>query len=103
MLRYDYDMNNTKEITLKDYILDEIGGEKGNKRKYKSSVVIEYDREDFEDNQEDEKYQEKVLVHELKMIVPYFFKYTAQDNSFRIPTYMNCGMDYLEEILDESF
>lgn len=36
-----------------------------------------------------------------KMIVPYFFTYTANDNSSRIPTYMDCGMDYLEKILDE--
>lgn len=101
ILRYDYDMENTTEITLKDYIQDEIGEEKGNKRKYKSVHSIEYDREDFESNKEDKEYEEKVLVHELKMIVPYFFKYTAQDNAYRIPTYMNCGMDYLEQILDE--
>lgn len=41
------------------------------------------------------------MIKVKKMIVPYFFTYTANDNSSRIPTYMDCGMDYLEKILDE--
>jgi hypothetical protein len=35
------------------------------------------------------------------MVVPKFFEYTAQDNTYRIPTSMDCSMDYLEEIIDE--
>lgn len=38
---------------------------------------------------------------EYRMIVPYFFKYIAKDNSYRVPTQFECGMDYLEEIIDE--
>ena len=36
-----------------------------------------------------------------KMIAPMFFKYVAKDNSTRILRKMECGMDYLEEIIDE--
>lgn len=34
------------------------------------------------------------------MVVPEFFKYIASDNSYRTTVKMECGMDYLEEILD---
>jgi hypothetical protein len=40
-------------------------------------------------------------IVERKMIVPYFFKYIAKDNAYRIPTKMDCAMDYLQEILDD--
>lgn len=43
----------------------------------------------------------KYKVAEKKMIVPYFFTYIAKDNDYRIPKYMDCGMDYLEKTLDE--
>jgi hypothetical protein len=44
---------------------------------------------------------EAVKVHKRKMIVPYFFQFIADDNKYRIPQKMDCGMDYLEEILDD--
>lgn len=34
------------------------------------------------------------------MIVPYFFKFIAEDNSHRVFKKMECAMDYLEDILD---
>ena len=52
----------------------------------------------------DEKSNKYIHMYEMKtpvMIAPMFFKYTAQDNSSRYLIKMNCGMDYLEEILDE--
>lgn len=36
-----------------------------------------------------------------KMVAPMFFKYVAQDNSTRVLEKMECGMDYLEEIIDD--
>lgn len=46
------------------------------------------------------KYDVDIEVYARKMIVPKFFKYVAKKNDYRIPTPFECGMDYLEEILD---
>lgn len=46
-------------------------------------------------------YSNKYLVQDKKMVVPKFFEFVAQDNSYRIPTPMECGMDYLEKMLDK--
>ncbi len=58
--------------------------------------LSELEIKELENNKND-----KVNVHMVKMVVPKFFEYTAQDNTYRIPTSMDCSMDYLEEILDE--
>ncbi|OSA91018.1 UNVERIFIED_ORG: hypothetical protein B2H93_14770 [Clostridium botulinum] len=46
-------------------------------------------------------YTKKYLIQDLKMIVPYFFTKIAKDNTSRIPTYMDCTMDYLQDILKD--
>lgn len=56
----------------------------------KKEYILRYEKE----------FNKKTGKDEFKMIVPYFFKYTAKDNSYRIPTKMDCAMDYLEDILD---
>lgn len=60
------------------------GKSKSNAKKYKLSKV---------------SYKE-YKIKDKYMIVPEFFKYTAKDNEYRKSVKMECGMDYLEEILD---
>ena len=52
-------------------------------------------------SERENKYKHKYLVINKKMVVPYFFKYIAKNNDYRIPTYFECGMDYLERFLDK--
>ena len=119
ILRYEFDMKNEEDIELNKLIKDEIEYRKNNNydKKYipletiSDKLIEEYgtDIEIFnslpKEKQKISSMLNKYLIKEKsyckKMIVPYFFKYTAQDNLYRIPTYMDCGMDYLEQILDE--
>ena len=90
-------------ITLQDYIKDYIQ----NKKKYELLDEIEnIDKLTEEYKNADKKnlpeiFNKKIKVYAVKMVVPYFFKYVAKDNTYRIPIKMKCSMDYLEEILDE--
>jgi hypothetical protein len=85
--------------------------------KHEQILKFEFDYKNFKIVDED-KYNEKTQkiigtikdgnnikykIAEKKIIVPYFFTYIAKDNDYRIPTYMNCGMDYLEKVLDEVY
>lgn len=101
VLKFDYDKE-VEDVELEKLISDDIRTEEEDYiRKFIPLNTLEYDIEDFKKDKKDDKYKVKVKARVRKMIVPYFFKYTARDNSSRIPTPMQCGMDYLEEILDE--
>jgi chorismate mutase len=94
------------EIDLETYIKDYIKfNEDKESMNYKLLQPIKIDINKYNIDKKNKKLdyykKTKVKVNMLKMIVPYFFTYTAQDNTYRIPTYMDCGMDYLEQILDE--
>lgn len=103
ILQYDYDMENTENKTLKEVIEDyqKSKADEQYTRKYKTNIDLEQYIDEYSLDNNNDKFKEKIPVHSLKMVVPYFFKFTAQDNSYRIPRKMECGMDYLEEILDE--
>lgn len=101
ILQFDYDKV-AEDVELGKLIADDIRADNDDNyiRKFITAKTLRYDEKEFEKDKKAEKYKvkEKALVR--KMIVPYFFKYTAKDNSSRIPTAFHCGMDYLEEILD---
>lgn len=116
ILRYEIDYDNIDNIKLKDVIKDILNKEDDD-RNYKplneiKEEVIQQYKKDFETYRElnkksknesnlMDKYEEKIEVYSRKMVAPLFFKYVAQDNSTRKLEKMECGMDYLEEILDE--
>ncbi|WP_040194273.1 hypothetical protein [Clostridium culturomicium] len=60
-----------------------------NRMEVDGEEILQY-KKGKNDKNEDVKY----------MVVPEFFKYIASDNSYRTTVKMECGMDYLEEILD---
>lgn len=121
ILQYDYDTENIEKVEIfkvfNDYqkLIDI--GEGNYRRKYKPvnkinmELFYEYlsDKEKYNNLSKEEKensslmerYNKKIEVYSLKMIAPMFFKYVAQDNTTRLLKRMDCGMDYLEEILDE--
>lgn len=114
ILEYEIDRENISKITLENYIKDVI--KKDNDKNYivKYELVSKIDNIDAlkqeylnykqtktKETVINKKFLEKIEVHESKMIVPYFFTYVAKNNSYRIPRYMDCSMDYLEKILDD--
>jgi len=119
VLKYDYDTE-PEEITIQHFIKDYEKAVKNTTYIPKYKLVNQSDLEwikeliNYIKKVKDEKVKDdkellsliielskKVNVFAYKMIVPYFFKFVAQDNSYRIPTKMKCGMDYLEGILDD--
>ena len=103
ILQYDYDMENTEDKSLKEVIEDyqKHKADEQYVRKFKTNIDLDQYLDKYSLDNNSDEFKEKIPVHSLKMVVPYFFKFTAQDNSYRIPKKMECGMDYLEEILDE--
>lgn len=114
ILKYDYDMDNFNSIKFSSLITDKINFDEGkiNKRKYipleeiTEKQIAEYKEyksknKDERTKEENEKFEQKKECNMLKMVAPMFFKYVAQDNSTRVLKHMECGMDYLEDILDE--
>lgn len=109
ILEYKFDKENPSIIKVKDYIKDYIRYEADKNYKIRYELINKlYNLESLvelykssKDKEIPEILEEKIQVYERKMIVPYFFTYIAKDNSFRIPTPMQCSMDYLEKILDE--
>ena len=121
VLKFDIDRENVNEITIKDYFKDLKKVEskdkkyKGYKSKYELvssefdlvSMRLKYNKLSEKGlNEKDrisiiEDIDKKIKVHMEKMIVPYFFTYIAKSNDYRLPTRMDCSMDYLEEILDD--
>lgn len=82
-----------------------------NDMKYKGKTIIDFDIEYLFEEKVDSETGEIIKVPKLnvkgeqkkikKMIVPKFFEYVAQDNTYRNTIKFNTPMDYLEEILDE--
>ena len=82
-----------------------------NDMKYKGKTIIDFDIEYLFEEKVDSETGEIIKVPQLnvkgeqkkikKMIVPKFFEYVAQDNTYRNTIKFNTPMDYLEEILDE--
>lgn len=119
VLKFKIDMENVDKIKTKDYVKDYIKVNSPEEKyddyhtKYElvSNIDIETLVYDYDSLKELKDIVEiarilteldvEILVHMEKMIVPYFFKYTAQSNAYRIPTHMKCSMDYLEELIDE--
>lgn len=117
ILKYKIDTDRVDTVKLKDVIKDIIHNDKFENRKYIplkkiNELIIEQYKKDLRNYNKltDEekrvcnlikKYETKIEVHSRKMVAPLFFKYVAQDNSTRKLEKMECGMDYLEEILDE--
>lgn len=103
ILQYDYDMENTEDKSLKEVIEDyqKYKADEQYIRKFKTNINLDQYLDKYSLDNNSDEFKAKIPVHSLKMVVPYFFKFTAQDNSYRIPKKMECGMDYLEEILDE--
>lgn len=81
-------------LKFKDTITIEEFYEKSISTKNIVKLVYAYD-------EETNKYRHMYKIKTPLMVAPMFFKYTAQDNSSRYLVKMDCGMDYLEEILDE--
>lgn len=116
ILSYDYDYKNPEEVTKSAYIKDYINVVKNKDYVPQYKLVTDDDlvlikelinRYDNITDKTDEEYLQllveltkKIKVYRYKMIVPYFFEFVAKDNSYRIPTKMDCAMDYLEDILD---
>jgi len=118
VLKFAMDVENVDKIKIVDYIKDyikvnsteEIYDDYNTKYELVSKIdieglVSEYDllKTDISLDKKAkivEKLDEKILVHMVKMIVPYFFKYVAKNNDYRIPTHMECSMDYLQELID---
>lgn len=102
ILQFDYDKE-YEDVELGKLIADDIRADNDDSyiRKFITAKTLRYSEDEFKKDKKAEKYKvkEKALVR--KMIVPRFFKYTAKDNSSRIPTPFQCGMDYLEQILDD--
>lgn len=119
ILQFKFDMDNLDEIDLIDYVNECVSVKANSKYEIKYLLPEGESIEDLDylvnllsaDKNDENKAKlsekdilrlyEKIKVHKIKMVVPLFFKYTAKDNSYRIPTKMDCSMDYLEEILDE--
>ncbi|NOW07214.1 hypothetical protein [Clostridium beijerinckii] len=116
ILRYEIDRNNSIKIKLSTY-LKELWKQENEDHQVQyelknqmdlSETLKQYkiDCKDFKklSNEKKEiiknKYNMEVEVYARKMIVPKFFKFVAKNNSYRIPTPMECAMDYLEEIID---
>lgn len=104
ILQYEYDKDNASKITIEDYVKEEILADKKERdNKYilaediKDLDLLRYQYENEIDN---DIFSKEIEVFEVKMVVPYFFKFTASDNSYRICNKMDCSMDYLEEVLD---
>ena len=82
-----------------------------NDMKYKGKTIIDFDIEYLFDDKVNIETGEVIKVPQLnvkgeqkkikKMIVPKFFEYVAQDNTYRNTIKFDTPMDYLEEILDE--
>lgn len=82
-----------------------------NDMKYKGKTIIDFDIEYLFEDKVDMETGEIIKIPQLntkgkqkkikKMIVPKFFEYVAQDNTYRNTVKFNTPMDYLEEILDE--
>jgi hypothetical protein len=101
------------QITILEYITNYIQNQKKCIDKFKlvdkidvTKLVNEYNKflnvkSGNKDIKLHKKFNKKIRVLIDMMVVPYFFTYVAKDNSFRIPTKMNCAMDYLEEIIDD--
>jgi len=120
VLKYKMDMDNVNEIKISAYLKDYNDKIKSNKagQKYDNKYILADDESmeiikpyinvinggaisESEIKKLEEEKNNKINVNMVKMIVPNFFKYTASDNTYRIPTAMDCSMDYLEKILDE--
>lgn len=110
ILKFERDCNNTSKITISKYINSKLfktdDGEdiyiladdaNIEKIEYLQNLIETKDKLSESDIMQ---LEQKIDVYEQKMVVPQFFKYTAKDNTYRIPTKMDCPMDYLEEILD---
>jgi len=108
ILKFELDKKNPKTITIEDYIKEYIKYIKDINYKMKYELIDEINDLDnlvklyktVNKLEIPEIFQKEIKVYERKMVVPYFFTYIAKDNSFRIPTKMECSMDYLEEIID---
>ncbi|WP_026887839.1 hypothetical protein [Clostridium beijerinckii] len=116
ILRYEIDRKNTIKIKLITYLKELLKQEDSSheiqyelKNVIDLSEALEQYKEDSKNfktmSQEQkkaikDKYSLELEVYARKMIVPKFFKYVAKNNSYRIPTEMECAMDYLEQIID---
>ena len=108
ILQFELDKKNPKTITIEEYIKEYIKYIKDKNYKMKYELIDEINDLDnlvklyktVNKLEIPEIFQKEIKVYERKMVVPYFFTYIAKDNSFRIPTKMECSMDYLEEIID---
>lgn len=69
-----------------------------NKRGYQTNNIKKLT---YEYNEDLNKYCHYYELKTPLMVSPMFFKYTAQNNSNRYLVKMKCGMDYLEEIIDD--
>ena len=101
IIKSEIDEANTRNISIADYNKElakcDSDDEKYDDYEMKYKIVgLKY----VYDNMSN-KFVHMYEVVEQKMVVPYFFKYIAKKNDYRIPTHMDCSMDYLEEILDE--
>lgn len=100
---------NDKEVEKEEKILEYKVDEKNLSEKDTSEInIFKFDKHrhqliklKYVYSEAENKYIHKYLVYNKKMIVPYFFKFIAKNNDYRIPTPMQCGMDYLEKILDD--